>query len=260
MCIYLSFPHFTIFLSIFVSRIPFSICLSLSISDLIRILLQLDIHHNIYLRLYIFCRFSLSHKQGGIQTARVRRLCLRDALVALWAASSGSRLQSCRREGLLAGLLFALHPVHCEAVAGIVGHAELLSAAFALTGLLAYVSAARPRDRLFFHWLPFLAPEGEAPSAQLLSSANDFFLLSISPKTVMQRTRESLSTCFIIICYSCARWKADIDLQLSRCLLPRSFGLGRERRRCSRPLGRRKDQPGGRGREEKARRCGIHGY
>jgi protein O-mannosyl-transferase len=44
--------------------------------------------------------------------------------------------------GLVAGLIFALHPLHTEAVANVVGQAELLAAVFAL--LACYVHAVRP--------------------------------------------------------------------------------------------------------------------
>ena len=50
-----------------------------------------------------------------------------------------------RAEALLAGLLFALHPIHTEAVAGIVGQAELLCAALSILALLAYMAAADGR-------------------------------------------------------------------------------------------------------------------
>lgn len=46
-------------------------------------------------------------------------------------------------EAFIAALLFASHPIHTEAVAGIVGHAELLSAALAMLALLVYMAAAR---------------------------------------------------------------------------------------------------------------------
>jgi len=52
---------------------------------------------------------------------------------------------------LLAGLLFAVHPAHVEAIAPIVGRKELLSAAFALGSLLVALSgrgAARSMGRL----------------------------------------------------------------------------------------------------------------
>ncbi|DBA82648.1 hypothetical protein WJX77_007258 [Trebouxia sp. C0004] len=49
-------------------------------------------------------------------------------------------------EACIAALLFAAHPIHTEAVAGIVGHAELLSAALALLALMTYMSAASKAD------------------------------------------------------------------------------------------------------------------
>ncbi|MBI4878962.1 MAG: hypothetical protein HY812_04775 [Planctomycetes bacterium] len=62
------------------------------------------------------------------------------ALVVLVALSLGAGSSA----ALLAGLLFAVHPVHVESVAWIVGRAELLAAAFALLALLAH---GRPGDR-----------------------------------------------------------------------------------------------------------------
>lgn len=43
-----------------------------------------------------------------------------------------------------AALLFAVHPVHCEAVANVVGRAELLAALFMTLGLLAILPQVRP--------------------------------------------------------------------------------------------------------------------
>ena len=45
-------------------------------------------------------------------------------------------------EAFLAGVIFAVHPIHTEAVAGIVGHAELICAAFSIVALLLYAEAA----------------------------------------------------------------------------------------------------------------------
>ncbi len=47
----------------------------------------------------------------------------------------------------LSGMLFALHPVHTEAVAGVVGQAELLCAALVLCALLVYFSAVQMGGR-----------------------------------------------------------------------------------------------------------------
>ncbi|KAL0052516.1 hypothetical protein WJX82_003322 [Trebouxia sp. C0006] len=60
--------------------------------------------------------------------------------------SSHTHTQQHTLEACIAALLFAAHPIHTEAVAGIVGHAELLSAALALLALMAYMSAASKGD------------------------------------------------------------------------------------------------------------------
>ena len=54
-------------------------------------------------------------------------------------------------EAGIAALLFAVHPVHTEAVAGIVGQAELLSALCASLAFLVYCRAAQLRSG--FHGL-----------------------------------------------------------------------------------------------------------
>ncbi|KAJ0390173.1 hypothetical protein ATCC90586_012150 [Pythium insidiosum] len=41
----------------------------------------------------------------------------------------------------VAALLFGVHPIHCDAVASVVGRADLLCTAFALAGFLAYTQA-----------------------------------------------------------------------------------------------------------------------
>jgi hypothetical protein len=56
-------------------------------------------------------------------------------------------------EPSIAALLFALHPVHTEAVAGIVGHAELLCAALSIGAMLCYMAAADGRAKgARAHW------------------------------------------------------------------------------------------------------------
>ena len=81
----------------------------------------------------------------------------------------GSSSVATNLEAFLAALLFAAHPIHTEAVAGVVGHAELLSAALALLALMAYMSAAsthinaqhyrRLAASLCMLWLAALAKE-----------------------------------------------------------------------------------------------------
>lgn len=54
---------------------------------------------------------------------------------------------------LLASLLFAVHPVHCDSVASIVGRADLLCTAFSLLAFHAYRCAAAGRPTT--HWGAF---------------------------------------------------------------------------------------------------------
>jgi tetratricopeptide (TPR) repeat protein len=60
-----------------------------------------------------------------------------------------------RRLALAATLLFATHPIHTEAVAGVVGRAELLAALFLLTALFLHAHEYRPRGVGSRVWLPF---------------------------------------------------------------------------------------------------------
>ncbi|CEG39302.1 FOG: TPR repeat [Plasmopara halstedii] len=47
---------------------------------------------------------------------------------------------------LTTGLLFAVHPIHCDAVASIVGRADLLCTLFSLSAFIVYVDGARKLD------------------------------------------------------------------------------------------------------------------
>ena len=68
-------------------------------------------------------------------------------LVLLTAFSLGAN----RFTGVAAGLLFAVHPVHTEAVDAVVGRADLLAFAFAVGAFLAFVKSAYvPAGLLFF--------------------------------------------------------------------------------------------------------------
>lgn len=49
---------------------------------------------------------------------------------------------SSRAMAIVAGFLFAVHPLHCDAVASVVGRADLLCTAFSLLGFLVYRYAA----------------------------------------------------------------------------------------------------------------------
>lgn len=49
---------------------------------------------------------------------------------------------------LVCGLLFSAHPIHTEAVAGIVGRADMIACAFYLVSFLSYVQHVKYRSRL----------------------------------------------------------------------------------------------------------------
>ncbi|XP_030332716.1 protein O-mannosyl-transferase TMTC4 isoform X2 [Strigops habroptila] len=64
-------------------------------------------------------------------------------LGGLQFSNKGRRLNLVPKTSLLAALLFAVHPVHTECVAGIVGRADLLCALFFLLSFLGYCKAFR---------------------------------------------------------------------------------------------------------------------
>ncbi|XP_057693807.1 protein O-mannosyl-transferase TMTC3 isoform X2 [Corythoichthys intestinalis] len=77
--------------------------------------------------------------------------------VALHAAACLLFLRVCRlfldhNSGLVAALLFAVHPIHTEAVTGVVGRAELLSSIFLLAAFLAYTKSTSANHSIV--WSP----------------------------------------------------------------------------------------------------------
>ncbi|XP_058132439.1 protein O-mannosyl-transferase TMTC4 isoform X3 [Dasypus novemcinctus] len=61
--------------------------------------------------------------------------------------SKGRRLNLAPRASLLAALLFAVHPVHTECVAGVVGRADLLCALFFVLSFLGYCKAFKESNK-----------------------------------------------------------------------------------------------------------------
>ncbi|KAG9490438.1 hypothetical protein GDO78_006007 [Eleutherodactylus coqui] len=59
------------------------------------------------------------------------------------------------RTSLIAALLFAVHPIHTEAVTGVVGRAELLSSIFLLAAFLSYTKSKGPDNCIV--WAPIAA-------------------------------------------------------------------------------------------------------
>ncbi|XP_072511622.1 protein O-mannosyl-transferase TMTC3 [Notamacropus eugenii] len=56
------------------------------------------------------------------------------------------------RGSIIASLMFAVHPIHTEAVTGVVGRAELLSSIFFLTAFLSYTKSKGPNNTIV--WTP----------------------------------------------------------------------------------------------------------
>ena len=88
--------------------------------------------------------FSVNHAlhgawPGGYHLANVALHALVSALVVVVAVSLGAPPAA----ATIAGVLFAVHPVHTEAVASIVGRAELLCAVWVLAAILAHVRGSR---------------------------------------------------------------------------------------------------------------------
>lgn len=102
--------------------------------------------------------------------------------VLLHALASGLVLVFARRllrddlAAIVAALLFAVHPVHAEAVANIVGRAEVLAAVLLLGGLLLLMPET-PRDAR-----PGAAPSADSPGGRRIAAAAALFLLALLAK------------------------------------------------------------------------------
>lgn len=98
---------------------------------------------NLYRPLTIWT-LALNHAAGGGDPAgyHATNAALHGAVSAL-VVLLASALGLGSGGSLVAGLLFAFHPIHVEAVAPVVGRSELLAALFVLGGWLAHLASAR---------------------------------------------------------------------------------------------------------------------
>lgn len=62
------------------------------------------------------------------------------------AAGTTALLEFIEIGAILSGLLFAVHPIHCDAVASVVGRADLLCTLLALQSFLMYVDAVKKSE------------------------------------------------------------------------------------------------------------------
>ncbi len=95
--------------------------------------------------------FALNHAVAGLSTTALHATnVLLHALAAALVWLLGWRLLRDPSAALLGGLLFAVHPVHVEAVAGLVGRAEILATIFLAGGMIVLLGRAPLTLR---HWL-----------------------------------------------------------------------------------------------------------
>ncbi|XP_063241624.1 protein O-mannosyl-transferase TMTC2-like [Bacillus rossius redtenbacheri] len=93
--------------------------------------------------------FRLNHLLGGFQPFgyHLANVCLHCLATALVVKVARALFPPQARVGVAAaGLTFAAHPVHSEAVAGVVGRADLAACVLYLASFLCYVAHARARD------------------------------------------------------------------------------------------------------------------
>ena len=92
--------------------------------------------------------FKLNHLISGFQPFgfHLVNVILHSLVTFLFVALADATLPT--RAGVtVAGVVFAAHPVHVEAVAGIVGRADLLAAVFFLLSILSYLRHSSLRDQ-----------------------------------------------------------------------------------------------------------------
>ncbi len=103
--------------------------------------------------------FKLNHMVGGFKPmgyhlVNVLLHCLATGLVVKLARN----ILPYGYGTLISGLLFASHPIHTEAVAGIVGRADLIACNLYLLTLLSYIKHVQWREKCDLrHWLALLA-------------------------------------------------------------------------------------------------------
>ena len=95
------------------------------------------------------------------------------ALVCLMVMTMASLLFLDFRLVIISGLLFAIHPIHTEAVAGIVGRAEILAALFILTSMVCY---HQWRQKGEIKWLVLLLV---STFAAITSKEHGFLMIAI---------------------------------------------------------------------------------
>lgn len=92
--------------------------------------------------------FKLNHLIGGTNAfgyhlVNVLLHCLATGLVL----NLGRHLLPCSISTFLSGLLFATHPIHTEAVAGLTGRADIIACIFFILTILSYIKHVQLREK-----------------------------------------------------------------------------------------------------------------
>lgn len=92
--------------------------------------------------------FKINHILGGTNAfgyhlVNVLLHCLATSLVI----NLGRHILPCEISTLLSGLLFAIHPIHTEAVAGLTGRADLIACIFFILTILSYIKHVQLREK-----------------------------------------------------------------------------------------------------------------
>jgi tetratricopeptide (TPR) repeat protein len=113
------------------------------------------------------------------------------AIASSLAASVGFILTRSVRTGILCGTLFAVHPVHVEAVASIANRKDILAMIFVLLSLVVWLPARRTRRHyfatFFFVALAYLAKEIVAAGAVPMLFLADLLFRSERAHSPLQR-------------------------------------------------------------------------
>lgn len=92
--------------------------------------------------------FAVTGAQAAATGFHLVNVLLHSVVSALVAVVASRLPGATAVRSLVAGMLFAVHPVHVEAVASVVGRADVLAALFYLAALLAYMRAASGSRRM----------------------------------------------------------------------------------------------------------------
>lgn len=113
------------------------------------------------------------------------------AIASSLAAGVGFILTRSPRTGIVCGMLFAVHPVHVEAVASIANRKDILATIFVLLTLVVWLRARRTKRHYFatfsFLVLAFLAKEIVAAGAVPMLFLADLLIRSDPTKSTLRR-------------------------------------------------------------------------